>query len=48
MPTDNPKICTYVTPDLKERLEKLAQDEQRTLSNLLAYLLTEALERRGR
>lgn len=35
------------TPEVKEALEKIAEFENRTLSNVINYILTEYLEREG-
>lgn len=35
------------TPEVKEALEKIAEAENRTLSNVINYILTEHLEREG-
>ena len=35
------------TPEVKEALEKIAKAENRTLSNVINYILTEYLEREG-
>jgi hypothetical protein len=36
------RLATYIDPDLKQRLEKLAKSEKRSVSNLLEILIEEA------
>lgn len=45
MPVKNLKrITTYVEPDIYDALTKLADSEARTVSNLVARLLTKVIE----
>lgn len=41
--TDKERVSTYITTDLKKKGEKLAEIQQRSLSSLLAHLLSEAV-----
>lgn len=40
--TSNDKIVLRVTPELKAQAQKLAADQNRTLSGLIKHLITEA------
>lgn len=37
-------VSTYLTPEMKERLEKLAKSEGRSLSNYIEQLIKEKLK----
>ena len=40
-------VAVYFPPPVKKRLEAIADTERRTLSNLVAILVEEALKARG-
>lgn len=45
LPRKNVEACvTYVKPEIKQALEDWAEKEHRSLSSLLAHLLTQAVE----
>lgn len=44
----NVGISTYVSPEVKEALEKWAAEQDRSLSWLMAKILVDALENQGR
>jgi len=43
-PTKLPRVGTYISPQLKTDLEKLAKKEQRTLSNFIAVALQRVID----
>ncbi|MEB3882334.1 hypothetical protein [Lyngbya sp. CCY1209] len=43
-PTKLARIAFYVDPEVKEKLEKLAGIQRRTLSNLMAVIAEKAVE----
>ncbi len=43
--TDKKKISAYLTNGLKEKAEKLAQSEKRSLSNLIEVVLQQAVDK---
>jgi hypothetical protein len=50
MATDKSGIMTYVPPEIKKRLEALAMEQRRSLSNFVEILLieyVEGLEKKG-
>jgi predicted transcriptional regulator len=44
MPTKNPRVVVYLSPELKAQLEVLADKQNRSVSNLLETLAREAIE----
>jgi len=42
--TKLPRVGAYISPQLKENLEKLAKKEQRTLSNFIAVVLQRVID----
>jgi hypothetical protein len=47
MTTDRKPLMAYVDPDLKRKIEQWAEDEQRSVSSLIAYVLTQAVNNRN-
>jgi len=45
LPSKLPRVNVYIDPSLKEKGEKLAKKRFRSLSNLLAWLLIQEVER---
>ena len=45
VPSKLPRVNVYIDPNLKERGEKLAKKRFRSLSNLLAWLLIQEVEK---
>ncbi|MBD2485660.1 hypothetical protein [Planktothrix sp. FACHB-1365] len=45
VPSKLPRVNVYIDPDLKEKGEKLAKKRFRSLSNLLAWLLIQEVEK---
>lgn len=43
--TDKERVSTYITTELKEKAERLAERQQRSLSSLIAFLIAEAVEK---
>lgn len=43
---NSPRVAAIVAPEIKTQIEQLAVDEQRTLSQMAAILLGEALKHR--
>ncbi|MGI0488869.1 ribbon-helix-helix protein, CopG family [Pantanalinema rosaneae CENA516] len=43
MPTDKARVATYIDDDLKQKLEKLAALEDRSVSNFLERLIKEVV-----
>lgn len=43
MPPKGESVQTYVTPEIKRKLEKWAAEEQRSISFLVAQILVEAI-----
>ncbi|OYE01309.1 hypothetical protein CDG79_30380 [Nostoc sp. 'Peltigera membranacea cyanobiont' 232] len=41
-------VTTYVQPDIKRKLEEWAQEEERSISYLVAKLITEAVNERDK
>ncbi|MBD2023805.1 ribbon-helix-helix protein, CopG family [Leptolyngbya sp. FACHB-711] len=48
VPTSKAKIFAYVEPELKEKLERLAERRNRSVSNLLETLIREEVEQAER
>jgi hypothetical protein len=48
MATARPQISVILTPEIKERLEKAAKNEARSLSQMSLILISEALDARDR
>lgn len=51
VPAKVPRVAVYLSEEIKERLEKLADQEKRSLSQMAAILLEESLlraEKEGR
>lgn len=48
MTTDKARLNVYIPQQLKERLDRLAQQDRRSLSVTVEILLTEALEAKER
>ena len=48
MATARPQISVILTSEIKERLEKIAKNEARSLSQMSLILISEALEARER
>ena len=48
MATARPQISVILTSEVKERLEKIAKEEARSLSQMSLILMTEALDARDR
>lgn len=46
MPSKKPRIVIYLEPELNEELREWAEDERRTLNNLITIVLEERLEQR--
>ena len=44
MPTKNPRVVVYLTPELKAELEALAEKRNRSVSNLLETLAKNEVE----
>ena len=44
MPTRLPKVSAYISEELKIELEKIADKQGRSLSNLVAFVLREYVE----
>lgn len=44
VPTDKAKVATYIDQELKEKLERLAASEDRSVSNFLERLIKQAVE----
>jgi molybdopterin-guanine dinucleotide biosynthesis protein A len=44
MPTKNPRVVVYLTPELKAALEALAEKRNRSVSNLLETLAKNEVE----
>lgn len=47
MATDKALVSVYVPQETKERLEAWAEEEDRSVSYIVARLITEALEAKG-
>lgn len=45
MPTSKAKVGTYIDPELKEALERLAALESRSVSNLVELLIKDAVSK---
>ena len=45
MPTDKARIVSYIPPDMKEDLERLAEIRYRSVSNLVEALIGEEIAR---
>lgn len=43
MPTDKDRVATYIDHELNEKLKKLAQMEDRSVSNFLERLIKETV-----
>ncbi|MBD2093080.1 ribbon-helix-helix protein, CopG family [Microcoleus sp. FACHB-1515] len=43
MPTDKARVAAYIPHELKEKLEKLAEVEDRTVSKILERLIKQAV-----
>ena len=48
MPTNLIKTMVYMPPDLRETLQQMATQENRSLSNLIVTLLQKAVEEQKR
>lgn len=48
MPRQLDSVTAYVSPQLKKELESWADEERRTLSNLISYVLETAVQERNR
>ncbi len=46
MPPKGESVQTYVSPEIKKKLEEWAKEEQRSISFLVAKLITDAVETR--
>ncbi len=46
MATKKPKVSIYLPPDLKTQLDKWAQEENRSVSNLVETVLKDAITKR--
>lgn len=46
MPPKGESVQTYVPPEIKRKLEKWAEEEQRSISFLVAQILTDAIAAR--
>ena len=46
MPTKNPRVTAVLPPNLFEIIEKMAKTEERSMSQMAAILLREALSKR--
>jgi predicted transcriptional regulator len=44
VPTDKARVATYIDEELKQKLEKLAALEDRSVSNFLERLLKQIIE----
>lgn len=44
VPTNKAKVFAYIEPELKEKLERLAERRNRSISNLLETLIREEIE----
>lgn len=44
MPTKNPRVVVYLSPELKAKLEALASKRNRSVSNLLETVAKEVVE----
>ncbi|MFM6206321.1 ribbon-helix-helix domain-containing protein [Planktothrix sp.] len=47
MPTKLKRLSIYLEPEVKDVIETMATDEQRSLANMISVLITEALTNRG-
>ncbi len=47
MPTKLKRLSIYLEPEVKDAIENMATDEQRSLANMISVLITEALTSRG-
>ncbi|UJB72941.1 hypothetical protein HRE53_30605 (plasmid) [Acaryochloris sp. 'Moss Beach'] len=45
MPTNKPRVGAYISEQLKAKAEIVAESESRSLSNWIAVLIEEAVER---
>jgi len=45
MTTRKPRLTIYLTPERKEFLDKWAEADKRTLTNLVGLILDEAIEK---
>ncbi|NJL99887.1 MAG: hypothetical protein HC924_14300 [Synechococcaceae cyanobacterium SM2_3_2] len=45
VPAKNPRVSFVIPPDVKERLEYLADQDHRTISNYVLKLIIEEIER---
>ena len=46
MPTKNPRVTAVLPPNLFEIIEKMAKTEERSMSQMTAILIREALSKR--
>lgn len=44
MPTDKARVATYIEETLKQKLERLAASEDRSVSNFLERLIKQVIE----
>jgi predicted transcriptional regulator len=44
VPTDKARVATYIDDELKQKLEKLAETEDRSVSNFLERLIKQVVE----
>lgn len=42
--TDKNRVMIYIDDELKEELQKTAKEENRSMSNLIAYIIKKYLE----
>lgn len=45
LPAKLPKVIVYLDPSLKSDLERLADKEKRSLSNMVAVMIQEAIDK---
>lgn len=45
MPTNKSRLVTYVEPEIKRKLEQLAESRLRSISNLIESILVEEVAR---
>jgi predicted transcriptional regulator len=45
VPTDKARVATYIEEELKQKLERLAALEDRSVSNFLERLIKQAVEK---
>ncbi|MEL7038669.1 MAG: ribbon-helix-helix protein, CopG family [Cyanobacteria bacterium J06592_8] len=47
MPTKLRRVSIYLEPEIKELIDKMANEEHRSVANMVSVLIFEALEDRG-